>query len=600
MNPGEKNRYCITPRVFLHYLGIHFLDIKGINYQYKRLKEEASLATRIALIGSECVYITAASYMESKFCREIVQPYKMLFNFGHIQAVGGGANIEEFIWNKHQQYQSNKLQKIAYKRFCINSLPPFVTKKNSATSDIITNWRAILEHGNVPSLFESTRYKVHSDIENRWSLVPEKICTKAFIVDNVAEHIFDDKNNLHEENCLHNVINQLYFESFTHELNAGVISELVWLEPSHEIQTYAPCLPYKKIIQLSREIGFLKEIVSVEPVDIISLRESPLWEAIVSEIKDGATNAQVKMEYYMVRRDTHPSNAKDISIAIFVALDEEFREFVDIIPNELQHHKNTILGGHDHYFEINSNAGKHTGCIIRLIGDMGPDKVTHAAGQTIEKWKPKLVIMLGIAASLSDDLELGDVVIAKQVDAYASNLKATADESKDDSFNLSHRGSVYRAPHAEIEAIKDFEFVSNNLFIQWQDESVRDASRIFGELNQTNKKEANSPSVYRVNLASGPVMGASKAFAKWLHTRDQSIKALEMEAAGLALASHDRVKPIPHIIIRGISDYGDEGKSQLEDHSKGLYRRLAMRNATRYLLKLIISDTIPVRDSEDE
>ena len=54
-----------------------------------------------------------------------------------------------------------------------------------------------------------------------------------------------------------------------------------------------------------------------------------------------------------------------------------------------------------------------------------------------------------------------------------------------------------------------------------------------------------------------------------------------------------RVEPARTLIIRGISDYGDKRKKQLDKVGEGALRRYAMRNATRLLFQLLETGVLP-------
>lgn len=64
-------------------------------------------------------------------------------------------------------------------------------------------------------------------------------------------------------------------------------------------------------------------------------------------------------------------------------------------------------------------------------------------------------------------------------------------------------------------------------------------------------------------------------------------------AAGLAQAAHRRIDPVRTLVIRGISDLGDERKRELDRTDGGAIRRLAMRNATRFLWALLDAGILP-------
>ena len=103
-----------------------------------------------------------------------------------------------------------------------------------------------------------------------------------------------------------------------------------------------------------------------------------------------------------------------------------------------------------------------------------------------------------------------------------------------------------------------------------------------------------TPEIRTGNIASGPIVGATDVFVDWLkERRDRKYLALEMEAAGVLSAAHARSTET--LIIRGISDYSDARKAELDRIGKGALRRYAMNNAIdllwAYLDLCLISNT---------
>jgi hypothetical protein len=60
-----------------------------------------------------------------------------------------------------------------------------------------------------------------------------------------------------------------------------------------------------------------------------------------------------------------------------------------------------------------------------------------------------------------------------------------------------------------------------------------------------------------------------------------------MEAAGIMAAVWDEIRPKRSLVLKGISDFADERKTDLDATRGGLFRRLAMRNCVRFLWLLL-------------
>jgi len=71
--------------------------------------------------------------------------------------------------------------------------------------------------------------------------------------------------------------------------------------------------------------------------------------------------------------------------------------------------------------------------------------------------------------------------------------------------------------------------------------------------------------------------------------RDRKYLALEMESGGFMAAVHKQGLP-RSLVLRAISDYGDENKKRLDTTSKGTFRKYATRNALRWLWNFFEAD----------
>jgi hypothetical protein len=82
--------------------------------------------------------------------------------------------------------------------------------------------------------------------------------------------------------------------------------------------------------------------------------------------------------------------------------------------------------------------------------------------------------------------------------------------------------------------------------------------------------------------AAGPFLLRSAKFRALLADVDDKVTWAEMEAFGFMQAAHEH--DVKAIMIKGISDLGDEQKSQLEKDTRGFFRLYAAANASRAAL----------------
>lgn len=284
-----------------------------------------------------------------------------------------------------------------------------------------------------------------------------------------------------------------------------------------------------------------------------------------------------------------------MDLGIVIALPEEFREFLALLPVKPCPDRDSATGQLNYTFE---HPLTHHRCVATLIGEMNPGPAALQAERLLARWSPRTMVMLGIAAGIHSDVRVGDVIIASQVDNYLDSSKAVPGNTPE-AFEFSLGGTVFHADFDFLTQLRNFEFAQSHAFTRWQEACVQALTEL---VPQDKVRTAlfekglvrSTPNVIDVHLASGPTVGAAQQFTEWLRrTQDRNLKALEMESAGFMAAAVRRVEPARTLVLRGISDYGDERKQQLDEVGEGALRRYAMRNATRLLFQLLETGVLP-------
>lgn len=281
-----------------------------------------------------------------------------------------------------------------------------------------------------------------------------------------------------------------------------------------------------------------------------------------------------------------------VDFAFVVALDQEFRvlhEYVgDWTPCFLD-----AYGIEDYQFEIEAEDGQIVSCVACYIDDMGPGNANNATHRVIEVWRPRIIINVGIAASLNpDDVRIGDVVVIKMAKDYVSKGKIAETETGA-GVDFRPGGDYFTADPRLVAAVRHFEFANKVGHTEWREAcSARLIRAVLPDMRDRMILEGNlraQPLIEKTTLASGPVVGAAKAFKDWILGTDRNIKAMEMEAAGVLQAVASRPSASRALVVRGISDFADGMKSELDKVQGGVFRRLAMENSLDLLWRLIRS-----------
>jgi len=156
----------------------------------------------------------------------------------------------------------------------------------------------------------------------------------------------------------------------------------------------------------------------------------------------------------------------------------------------------------------------------------------------IERYRPRALLVVGIAGSLKADVEIGDVVVSTWVHAYHGG--------KEDGSGFAARPRSRAAAHRFSQVA-----VAVSLEDDWSDRLMLLHGR--------------RPQVHHKPIAAGEVVLNSREapLAKQIKRHNNDAVAIEMESAGSAAAAHLN-DDLPTLTIRGISDLAD-GEKHVSD-----------------------------------
>jgi len=278
-----------------------------------------------------------------------------------------------------------------------------------------------------------------------------------------------------------------------------------------------------------------------------------------------------------------------VDILLYIALEEEFGVLIKALgdkfqPRELQGIALTLFLGDI----VSPTLQRKFRIAVVPAGKMGNTRAATFVSATLEKFPPSDVVVLGIAGSLSNELEPGDVFIPDSVNEYLANSASagekltwclrTSGNTFQTSLRLLNRFQMFKHTHAEGHAkwVEDTK-THRRTFI--------DAATItkLREKKVLLREDCHLYAGDDRKLFSGPTVGKGNAFAKWITQEvDRKAFAMEMESAGAYDAAIVRTPAPRTMAIRGISDYGDSRKTKIESAAKERFRTLAALNAPPY------------------
>ena len=299
------------------------------------------------------------------------------------------------------------------------------------------------------------------------------------------------------------------------------------------------------------------------------------YDILLREIENTIDQIEYfKMEVQAAEELVPETDAQPIDIGIVIPLKEEFDVFQEIFPIDKPARKNGR-----YYYPVRSEENDHPrrSCVATMIGEMGPTKAAVVTSELLRFYRPKVIVMLGIAGSVSTDLLLGDIVVARGIDDYAASAKA---EETEGGFRIMAGGPIFTPSRSIVELAKNFEFAYGEEYRQWQNEGA--AFLAASSISTAGRKVGPKPKLAVEVIASGAYVSASKSFNRLLREhRNREIKCIEMESSGLMNTIH-QFSEIKSVIIRGISDHADDEKASVETESANLFRKYAMRNAVNF------------------
>jgi len=279
-----------------------------------------------------------------------------------------------------------------------------------------------------------------------------------------------------------------------------------------------------------------------------------------------------------------PQNPLDV--AILFALKEEFEELEKVCPeikSSQRPDSDQTTGRTFLLFDYPAGASHAYRCVVSFVGSMGAQSASFITQFVVNRYSPRTIILVGLAGSLSDDVLIGDVVIAEQVDDYIQDAKYG-----DQGFSLA--GQVYRANARLINVVRFFEVTQPDVWKNINESCVEDVRALIPNLTREPERSLFRLSALKLHIghiASGPIVAAASEFREWLRRRDRKLLAIEMEAAGVMNAIYHGAGDQRVLVLRGISDISDAKKSFLDRVGDGSLRRLAMRNSLRLLMALL-------------
>ena len=189
---------------------------------------------------------------------------------------------------------------------------------------------------------------------------------------------------------------------------------------------------------------------------------------------------------------------------------------------------------------------------LSCFGSAGNVGAAATTTELMSSLSPRFVLMVGIAAGIRGKCKLGDVVLSDRLVAY----EPSSVESHEEGTTQRHRPDIARLDHATEQCVAAY--VSSGQALTERVTQLRAALGGSPPQGCDEREVAMELVVRAATIASGEMLLRSPVKFLELQEIHGKIEVVEMEGVGVFSAC--RIGSQPCIVVRGISDHGDNRK----------------------------------------
>ncbi|HVG62431.1 MAG TPA: tetratricopeptide repeat protein [Hyalangium sp.] len=193
--------------------------------------------------------------------------------------------------------------------------------------------------------------------------------------------------------------------------------------------------------------------------------------------------------------------------------------------------------------------------VLTCIGRAGNALSAAAVQDGIARYSPQAVLLVGIAAGVRDKVRIGDVVLSERVVAYEP---AAVTREQEGGSRLEPRPEIRTPPHRMQQDIVHYRPDEARLRARFERLGGTFPSHATGEEALYQAHVATRLTAKVATVASGEKLLRDPDKLLEIRSLHGKTEVGEMEAAGLVEACER--SQVPWLVVRGISDFGDEFK----------------------------------------
>jgi len=267
---------------------------------------------------------------------------------------------------------------------------------------------------------------------------------------------------------------------------------------------------------------------------------------------------------------------QNVDCALFFALKEEFEIITTLKEVEIE--------GDYYYFHFNDKDNNRRKCIAGYVGFSGELQAFRYSQKFYKQYTPHVVFVIGISGQISDDVKLGDIVVAKSVDNYDNDAKFKNGEIKFSGqvINLEFMGDdLLQIPTRKAGEYKEWQMNADKQLRTCLNKAALDVLVNRNLLRNTLKTESSYG-----KIASGIGVVDDPRIKSLIQSKDRKLLCVDMESYGFASCDEN-----PNmIIVRAVSDTADGAKKELDEFmgNSNSIRKWGLENAFTFLDNILL------------
>lgn len=234
-------------------------------------------------------------------------------------------------------------------------------------------------------------------------------------------------------------------------------------------------------------------------------------------------------------------------LAIVTAVEVEFKSVYHLKDVQWEQNKEYPEDTTTTYYEgVFKNNDKELKVILAQAPQMGMPAAAVLSTKIINNFRPRYLSMVGIAAGVRDEIDLGDILIAEQCWDYGSGKYEYSKETQITSFQPDPKSIPI---HQTIRAM--FQRTQNKFNSRIED----------GWIDQHSKPKTRLKTIIGPLASGAAVLADEGKVINQIKSHSRKLKGIDMETYGVYYAATNCVEPMPKVFsIKAISDYADYEK----------------------------------------